>query len=76
MDYLPYLYYIGRVKEYRILHSSFFTLRSSLFTFLLPLNYTLYLIFRELAIVGDIYRGQHEFHTQPWLSVTYTINPT
>ena len=26
MDYLPYLYYIGRVKEYRILHSSFFTL--------------------------------------------------
>lgn len=22
MDYLPYLYYIGRVKEYRILHSS------------------------------------------------------
>ena len=43
---------------------------------LLPLDYTLYLIFRELAIVGDIYRGQHEFHTQPWLSVTYTINPT
>lgn len=27
MDYLPYLYYIGRVKEYRILHSSLFTLR-------------------------------------------------
>lgn len=43
---------------------------------LFPLDYTLYLIFRELAIVGDIYRGQHEFHTQPWLSVTYTINPT
>ena len=45
-------------------------------TSLLPLNYTLYLIFRELAIVGDIYRGQHELHTQPWLSVTYTIYPT
>ena len=43
---------------------------------LFPLDYTLYLIFRELAIVGDIYRGQQEFHTQPWLSVTYTINPT
>lgn len=43
---------------------------------LFPLNHTIYLIFRELAIVGDIYRGQHEFHTQPWLSVTYTINPT
>lgn len=43
---------------------------------LFPLNYTLYLIFRELATVGDIYRGQHEFHTQPWLSITYTIHPT
>ena len=30
MDYLPYLYYIGRVKEYRILHSSLFVLHSSL----------------------------------------------
>ena len=58
MDYLPYLYYLGRVKGYRILHSS-------LFTFLFPLDYTLYLTIRELAIVGDIYRGQHEFHTQP-----------
>ena len=43
---------------------------------LLPLNYTLYLIFRELAIIGDICRGQHELHTQPWLSVTYTIYST
>ena len=43
---------------------------------LFPLNYTLYLIFRELATVGDIYRVQHVFHTQPWLSVTYTIHPT
>ncbi len=43
---------------------------------LFPLDYTLYLIFKQLATVGDIYRGQHEFHTQPWLSVTYTINPT
>ncbi len=34
-------------------------------TCLLPLDYTLYLIFRELAIIGDIYRGQHELHTQP-----------
>lgn len=41
-----------------------------------PFNYTLYLIFRELAIVGDIYRGLHELHTQPWISVTYTIHPT
>lgn len=32
MDYLPYLYYVERVKEYRI-----FTLPSSFFTFLLPL---------------------------------------
>ena len=43
---------------------------------LFPLNYTLYLIFRQLAIVGDIYRGQHEFHTQPWLSATYKIYST
>ena len=43
---------------------------------LLPLNYTLYLIFGELAIIGDIYRGLHELHTQPWISVTYTIHPT
>lgn len=32
---------------------------------LFPLNYTLYLIFRELAIVGDIYRGQHKHRTPP-----------
>lgn len=31
---------------------------------LFPLNYTLYLTFRVLATVGDIYRGQHVFHTQ------------
>ena len=43
---------------------------------LLPFDYTLYLTIRELAIVGDIYRGLHELHTQPWLSVTYTIYPT
>lgn len=43
---------------------------------LFPLNYTPYLIFKELAIIGDIYRGMHELHTQPWLSVTYTIYPT
>ena len=34
-------------------------------TSLLPLNYTLYLIFRELAIVGDIYRGQYKQRTPP-----------
>ncbi len=31
----------------------------------LPLNYTLYLIFRELAIIGDIYRGQYKQRTPP-----------
>ena len=43
---------------------------------LFPLNYTLCLIFRQLAIVGDIYRGLYELHTQPWLSITYTIFTT
>ena len=43
---------------------------------LIPPKGTLYLIFRELAIVGDIYRGLHELHTQPWLSATYTIITT
>ena len=32
---------------------------------LFPLNYTLYLIFRELAIIGDIYRGQYKQRTPP-----------
>lgn len=32
---------------------------------LFPLNYTLYLIFKELATVGDIYRGQHKHRTPP-----------
>ena len=36
MDYLPYLYYIGRVKEYRILHSSLLVLHSSFFTLHFP----------------------------------------
>ena len=43
---------------------------------LLPLNCTLHLIFRELAIVGDIYRGQHKHRTPPWQSATYKIYST
>ena len=43
---------------------------------LFPLDCTLFLIIRELAIVGDIYRGLYELHTQPWLSITYTIFTT
>ena len=36
-----------------------------IFKVLFPLNYTLYLIFRELAIIGDIYRGQYKQRTPP-----------
>ena len=43
---------------------------------LFPLNYTLYLIFRELAIIGDIYRGQHKHRTPPRQSATYKIYST
>ena len=35
MDYLPYFYYVERVKEYRILHSSLFVLHFSTPTLLL-----------------------------------------
>ena len=48
MDYLPYLYYIGRVKGYRILHSS-------LFTFLFPLNFTVFLNTSDYQLVTCYY---------------------
>lgn len=51
MDYLPYFYYVERVKEYRILRSSLFVLHFPTPTLLLKVALKIYHSIRGLRHV-------------------------